>query len=157
MTNPSRVKGRLPLALGTLCLVASACGGGAEGETQQQASVVTVPPDQNGVTILKPLHNSKVSSPFTVEVEPTGDVVVVPLGKERKGEPSGHVHLVIDHDCIPVAQPIPVDEDWVVDLKDGSTSTQLDLPPGVHEICAQIGDAEHIALYAVSRIVVTVE
>lgn len=157
MAKATSVRGRLPLAFGTLCLVASACGGGAEGETPRQASVVTVPPDQNGVTISRPLHNSEVSSPFTVEVEPTGDVVVVPVGKERKGEPSGHVHLVIDHDCIPVAQPIPVDEEWVVDLKDGSTSTQLDLPPGIHEICAQIGDAEHISLYAVSKIVVTVE
>ncbi len=56
---------------------------------------------------------------------------------------SGHHHLLIDTDLPDLGLPIPADEHHV-HFGDGSTSTQITLPPGEHKLQMLLGDHLHI-------------
>lgn len=94
-----------------------------------------------------------VSSPLAVTFE-SEDFEVVPAGEG--GEGTGHMHVMIDVGCVPVGETIPSDDSHV-HFGDGSTSADLELEPGEHELCLQAGDANHAALDLTDEITVTVE
>jgi len=95
-----------------------------------------------------------VSSPLTVEFETAGDFTIEEAGEIN--ENAGHMHVMVDVDCVAVGEVIPGDDNHI-HFGDGSTSADLDLEPGEHTLCLQAGDGEHTALDLTDEITVTVE
>jgi hypothetical protein len=48
------------------------------------------------------------------------------------------------------------DADGIHHFVEGESSAERQLNPGTHSICAQIADADHIALYGTDEIIVDV-
>jgi hypothetical protein len=67
---------------------------------------------------------------------------VAPAGIDKAN--TGHHHLLIDVDTLPVAgAPIPAD-DHHVHFGGGQTETVLTLPPGTHTLQLELGDMNHV-------------
>jgi hypothetical protein len=83
------------------------------------------------VTLLEPLDATRVVSPVAVTIDATnvGD---------------GHLHVVIDHPCVPVGRVIASDASHR-HLEPDGRHTELDLPEGQHSLCVQVGDKDHRA------------
>jgi len=80
-----------------------------------------------------------VSSPLTVKmgvcgkkVKPAGDVV----------EGTGHHHLIVDGNCIPLGETVPKDGNHHHFGK-GQTEAALNLSPGAHTLTLQFADGHH--------------
>jgi hypothetical protein len=104
------------------------------------------------VSIAAPEDGATVESPFSVSMEADG-FTIEPAGDVRQG--AGHFHLMVDASCVPRGQTIPEDGNHL-HFGDGSTQTELDLPPGEHTLCLQAGDGGHAALELTDEITVTV-
>lgn len=96
-----------------------------------------------------------VSSPVPVTFETTGDFQIIPAA-DGGGDGSGHMHVMVDTGCVAVGETIP-DDDTHLHFGDGSTSTDLELEPGEHNLCLQAGDGEHTAMDVTDEITITVE
>lgn len=92
------------------------------------------------VYFITPENGATVSNPVEVEFGISG-MRVVPAGVKEPH--SGHHHLLIDTQLPPLDQPIPADENHI-HFGDGSTSTQITLEPGQHELLLLLGDHLHI-------------
>jgi hypothetical protein len=123
-------------------LFAAACGGGENGNGNGAS-----------VSIASPEDGATVQSPVTVTMEAEG-LEIEPAGEVREG--AGHLHLMVDADCVSAAETIPAD-DAHRHLADGSDEVELELEPGEHTLCAQAGDGVHQALDATHEITITVE
>jgi hypothetical protein len=121
-----------------IALVVAACGNGDGAST---------------VAFSEPTDGATVSSPVQV-VMTAENIAIVPAGEPVEGE--GHFHLMINVDCVTPGEVIPSD-DQHLHFGDASTETTLDLPPGEHRLCLQLGDGVHTALDATDEITVTVE
>lgn len=91
---------------------------------------------------LQPTTNAIVPITFTVVMSATG-VTIAPDTETR--EDTGHFHILIDSDFIPVGEVIPTD-DLHLDYSDGSTSAVLSLTPGSHILRLQYANNQHKAL-----------
>ena len=92
------------------------------------------------VFIISPADGDTVSNPVRVEFGIEGMDVV----KAGVDEPfSGHHHLLIDTGLPDLTMPIPADEQHI-HFGDGSTSTEITLPPGEHTLSMLLGDHRHI-------------
>lgn len=112
---------------------------------------VTVDGSRPFVTLGVPAGDT-VSSPVAVTMTASG-VEIEPAGAVREG--AGHFHITIDGDCIDAGEVIPKDATHV-HFGDGSTETTLDLPPGEHVLCLQVGDGAHTALPLTHRLTLVV-
>jgi hypothetical protein len=83
------------------------------------------------VTLLEPLDATRVVSPVPVTLDATH------LG-------DGHLHLVIDHPCVPVGRVIASDASHR-HLEQDARYAELDLPEGQHSLCVQVWDKDHRA------------
>jgi hypothetical protein len=115
-------------------LLAASCSGGAS------------------VSITSPDDGATVESPFGVSMEAEG-FTIEPAGEVREG--AGHLHLMVDADCVAPGETIPEDANHL-HFGDGATETELDLPPGEHTMCLQAGDGVHTALDLTDEITITV-
>lgn len=104
------------------------------------------------MSIASPEDGATVESPFQVVMETDG-FTVEPAGEVREG--AGHLHLMVDADCVATGETIPEDEGHL-HFGDGSTETELDLPAGEHTLCLQAGDGQHSALDLIDQITITV-
>lgn len=162
---------RLPfLLLLTLMLLVAACDGGQTVMEEPDGADVEVEetetdeepaeqPADGQATFVSPTDGDTVTSPFSVEMEAT-DVEIVPADAVAPGE--GHFHIVVDAGCVEDGEAIPgpgddAQADGYYHFGDGSTETELDLEPGEHELCLQLGDGEHHAFGGTDVITVTVE
>ena len=110
-----------------------------------------------GVFFIAPEEGSTVSSPVTMEfgnehftIEPITDPLTVHEG-------AGHHHIGLDTDCLPAGEIIPEASPWV-HFGDGSNTIEMQLEPGPHRVCLQIGDGEHRTLEGMSaEVTFTVE
>jgi hypothetical protein len=93
-----------------------------------------------------------VGSPFTVTMEADG-FTIEQAGQVREG--AGHLHLMVDADCVSPGEQIPEDEAHL-HFGDGATETQLELPAGEHTLCLQAGDGNHTALDLTDEITIMV-
>lgn len=93
-----------------------------------------------------------VSSPVALTMEAHG-VEIEPAGEVRDG--AGHFHVLVDVGCVGPGETIPKDDEHV-HFGDGSTSSQLELSPGEHTLCLQVGDGAHEALALVHWVTLTV-
>lgn len=92
------------------------------------------------VFFVEPQQGAVVSSPVKVEFGVAG-MDVVPAG--QMAEHSGHHHVLVNTGLPDLAWPIPADEQHV-HFGDGSSSTELVLPPGEHTLQLLFADHLHI-------------
>jgi hypothetical protein len=111
-------------------------------ETVTEAAVLPRTPSVEGARVffITPADGATVSNPVTVEFGIEGMEVV----KAGDNQPhSGHHHLLIDTGLPDLGLPIPADSQHV-HFGDGSTSTEITLPPGEHTLQMLLGDHLHI-------------
>ena len=92
------------------------------------------------VFFISPADGDTVSNPIRVEFGIEG-MDVVKAGVDQPH--SGHHHLLIDTGLPDLTLPIPAD-DQHIHFGDGSTSTEITLPPGEHTLSMLLGDHRHI-------------
>lgn len=135
---------RMTVAVAAIALALSACGDdGNSGADDGDGSISFATP-ADGATVTSP-----VSLTFTAD-----GVTILPAGEEA--ENSGHFHVMVDVACVTEGEVIPKD-DQHVHFGDGSTSAELELEPGEHTLCLQIGDGIHTATTITDEITITVE
>ena len=105
------------------------------------------------VAFTSPQDGETVSSPFSWDAE-AENVTVEPAGEVN--EDAGHLHVLVDQDCVTPGETIGKDEGQN-HFGDGSTSGELELEAGEHTLCLQLADGEHTALDITDTITVTVE
>jgi uncharacterized protein DUF4399 len=88
-----------------------------------------------------PLDGARVPQRFTVKIG-LKEMGVAPAGVAK--EFTGHHHLLIDTDMVPLDQPIPSDYNHI-HLGNGQTETVLTLPAGTHTLQLLLGDHQHVA------------
>lgn len=138
----------LPIFAALLLLGACSRGGDAPEAEPAAAPQDTSPPaftrtpsiEGATVSIVTPEDGDVVSSPFTVVFAATG-MGVVRSGDDTPG--TGHHHILIDTGLPAMNLPIPAD-DRHIHFGDGSSSTELTLPPGEHTLQMLFGDYLHI-------------
>lgn len=105
------------------------------------------------ISVVEPLDGSEVTSPVTSTVEMDG-LTAAPAGEQVAGE--GHLHVIVNADCLPIGQAIPGPDETYLHWGDGSVSKDVELPVGVHELCIQAADGSHLAYDAIDVITVRV-
>lgn len=145
MTVPVRVV--LCVALGLLAAACSDTSSLADGDGGER----TIPPTPDAlafrsgrpaIDIVAPVGGERVESPVRFRVEPE-NLELRPAGQTVDGE--GHLHLLIDQPCLEPGTEIPKNA-RLIHLGDGSNRAEIDLPPGRHEVCIQVGDGFHVAV-----------
>ena len=71
--------------------------------------------------------------------------IIEPVGDGAINEGAGHYHIAIDGECLEPGIVIPTADPWI-HFGDGSDSIEIELSPGEHYLCLQIGDGEHRTL-----------
>jgi hypothetical protein len=92
------------------------------------------------VFFIMPADGATVSNPIGIKFGITA-MDVVKAGNDQLN--SGHHHLLIDTGLPDLGLPIPADEHHV-HFGDGSTTTEITLPPGEHSLQMLLGDHLHI-------------
>lgn len=110
-------------------LFVSACSAGAS-DADGRVRFVDL---KDGAAVSSPLVVKMAADNFTVE----------PAGEVKAGH--GHLHIVIDGDCIPAGQVVPKD-DQHLHYGQGQVEATLELAPGPHTLCLQAADGAHVAL-----------
>jgi hypothetical protein len=95
------------------------------------------------VFFVEPRHEEEVSNPVTLKFGAENFIVEATGGEIKPGH--GHLHVMVDTDCIVAGQGIPQDETHLHFGK-GQMETQVELPSGEHTLCLQAADGNHIAL-----------
>src|SRR5262245_56846398 len=88
-----------------------------------------------------PVDGMRVPERFTVNIG-LKEMGVAPAGVVKPF--TGHHHLLIDTDMVPLDQPIPSDYNHI-HLGGGQTEVVLTLPPGTHTLQLLLGDHLHVA------------
>ena len=137
------------LVLSATFLILAACGQKAADEpvasepaaaAEPAAMPRTASADGASVFFIMPADGVTVSNPISIEFGIAGMDVV----KAGNNQPhSGHHHLLIDTGLPDLGLPVPADEHHV-HFGDGSTSTEITLPPGDHTLQMLLGDHLHI-------------
>jgi hypothetical protein len=112
----------------------------SETAAEPAAMPRTASADGASVFFIMPADGATVSNPISVEFGIAGMDVVKAGDKQPH---SGHHHLLIDTGLPDLGLPIPADEHHV-HFGDGSTSTEITLPPGEHTLQMLLGDHLHI-------------
>ena len=111
-------------------------------EIAAEPAVLPRTPSVDGASVffITPANGTTVSNPIRIEFGIAG-MDVVKAGVDQPH--SGHHHLLIDTDLPDVGLPIPADEHHI-HFGDGSTATEISLPPGDHTLQMLLGDHLHI-------------
>ena len=108
--------------------LATACAGSADPAARV---FFTAPAD--GATVTSTVHVTWGAENFIVE----------PAGAVKSG--AGHLHLMVDTDCVQPGQIVPNDATHLHYGK-AQLEAELDLAPGPHTLCLQAADGAHTAL-----------
>lgn len=142
------------IIIGCAALTVVACGGDkaeqapapkpAEPVAESTPAPTALPrtPSADGARVffITPANGDTVSNPVRIEFGVEGMNIVAAGVNEPL---SGHHHLLIDTDLPDVGMPIPADEHHI-HFGDGSTSTEITLPPGEHNLQLLLADHLHI-------------
>lgn len=131
----------VPLLIVVL-LAAIACGSAEEAAAPEPTVRFVTPRD--GDTVSSPVQVQM--SVINYEIDPAGEVV----------EGSGHFHVMVDIDCIEEGTVIPGTEGHYHYGK-AQTEAEIEMEPGEHTLCLQIGDGIHTATTLIDTITITVE
>jgi hypothetical protein len=137
--------------LAAFALTAVACGGSApqpesstpaaapaEDHSQHPSGRVFFMQPTNGATVKSPVQFVFGSEQITIAAVPAGEVTTV-----REG--TGHFHLGVDTDCLPVGAVIPKADPWI-HFGDGKNTIEMQLKPGAHKFAVQAGDDKHATI-----------
>jgi hypothetical protein len=128
------------------------------GDGQHRAlpltDTVEVTVEEASASFAAPEDGATVQSPVTAEFEASDSVTVEEAG--QLSQTGGHFHVMVDTGAVEVGEPIPNDDSHL-HFGDGSSSAELELESGEHDLVLQMGDGEHLALPATDEITVTVE
>jgi hypothetical protein len=111
---------------------------------------------QARVLFTSPADGATVSSPVKVTMGAV-NLIVEPAGEVKAG--AGHLHIMVDTDCLAAGQVVPKD-DTHLHYGKGQLEAELVLSPGTHTLCLQAADGAHIALAGegmAQRITITVK
>jgi len=108
-----------------------------------------------GVFFARPKDGETVSNPIYVNMMVTENFVVEPAGQVTPGH--GHLHIMVNTDCVPVGQVIPNDETHLHYNKGEMEVLDLTLTPGIHRLCLQAADGGDTALDLTHEIMITVK
>lgn len=93
------------------------------------------------VGFVQPINDAMVTTPVFIELE-AKHWVIEPPGVRRDG--AGYFVVILEGGCIEEGRLFDFD-DIFVHLQDGSSSTWVDVGPGVYEVCLQIADGNQRA------------
>jgi hypothetical protein len=88
--------------------------------------------------VKSPVHLVFGSDMFTIAAVPQGEVATVRAN-------TGHYHLGVDTDCLPVGSVIPKANPWV-HFGMGNDNIEMQLTPGPHKLVVQAGDDKHATM-----------
>ncbi len=95
---------------------------------------------EKGVYFIEPVDGAELKNPIKIKMGVNG-MIVSPAGELKEG--TGHHHIIIDGaDYIEEGVVIPADKNHI-HFGDGSTETELTLPPGEHFLTLQFADGLH--------------
>ena len=106
-----------------------------------------------GVAFASPADGDETTSP--VHVEMTAEGITIEPAAEGVNEGAGHFHVIVDHGCVEPGETIP-GTDGYNHFGQAQTEADLELTPGEHTLCLQVGDGAHTALDATDEITITV-
>jgi hypothetical protein len=127
----------------TLCILVMGVTLAACVQSAPTGDQVAATTSEPRVFFVEPTHQTEVSSPVTLKFGAANFTVEAAGGAIQPGH--GHLHVMVDTDCISAGQGIPQDETHLHFGK-GQLETQLELPPGEHTLCLQAADGNHVAL-----------
>ncbi|MCA9539917.1 MAG: DUF4399 domain-containing protein [Myxococcales bacterium] len=107
------------------------------------------------VSFVEPADGAKVTSPFKVGFGLEG-LTVRPAMEDAKDKTSGHHHIVVDGQPVPLGQVVPTD-DTHIHFGKGQTEAELTLPAGKHTLTLQLADGAHRSYGAALSATITVE
>ena len=137
-----------------LLLVAlAACGGDDAGDAASGGDAASNGEGAASVSFAEPDDGATVDSPVHVEFEAEG-IEIEEAGAVNEG--AGHFHVMVDTPCVGEGETIPND-DAHLHFGDASEEAELELEPGEHTLCLQVGDGAHNALSPTDEITITVE
>ncbi len=154
----TRARSRFGLICLAVVFSTTGCGGGSpEMEGEPEATAAEMESEGPRVFFVEPAAGATVQSPVTFMfgaenfmIEPVGD------GDIHPG--AGHHHFGVDTDCLPAGTVIPDGDPSWIHFGTGSTEIDMQLEPGSHRFCLQVGDAEHRTLADLSAVMtITVE
>ena len=139
-----------------------ACGDDDDAETATEdtteettAATETTAASGPSVELTEPADGASVTSPVTLKMAAT-NFTIEPAGDGTVKEGHGHFHVMVDTECIAPGTVIPSDETHVHYGK-GQTEAPLELAPGEHTLCLQVGDGAHTALDLTDQVTITVQ
>jgi hypothetical protein len=118
------------LALVLFCLVLAACNGSGGNDAEWRVFFTNL---NDGDTVDSPVTIQWSAENFTIE----------PAGEVKEG--AGHLHIMVDVDCVTAGQVVPADDNHLHYGK-AQTEATLELTPGEHTLCLQAADGAHTAL-----------
>ena len=164
MNKPVKTQRIVNASLIALCIAIAGCSNSQQNATDESNSneLINKPRlsealanrnfEEQSIKLIQPVDSQEVTSPVMFEIE-TKNLELAPKGRSEDGQ--GHFHISIDHPCIEAGRVI-IEQPDTVHVGDGSDTKEVDLEPGEHTICAQIGDGFHTATNLVDEITITV-
>lgn len=147
---------RVLLATAALAMTSAGCAG-----NRDQAAFVAVEPElspalsardgQPTITIVSPADGATVEPTFDIEIE-VENINLAPKGRTADGE--AHFHVLVDRDCLEPG--LVIEDEEAVHVGNGLSKVELELNPGSHELCVQLGDGFHVAVAVTDTINVVV-
>ncbi len=104
------------------------------------------------IRIVSPTNGGVVQPTFTVDVD-VSNISLAPKGRTRDGE--AHFHVLVDDGCL--TPGVVIGDDDAVHVGSGEASVEIELSPGPHKLCVQLGDGFHVAIAVTDTIDVIVD
>lgn len=154
MTSNRRIRSGAAALLVLVALLAGACSSAEPAATLpaltiDRAALVARQSGPPELQLLFPQDGSTVVSPVEIMVD-VDNYSLAAKGVSNDGE--GHFH-VVDGTCIRPGEVIGDDHTHV---GSGAASVEIELEPGTHELCLQLGDGFHTALAITRTLTLTV-
>lgn len=154
--------------VGGLVMLTAACGqgpgtdngGGVAADDGAGGYAVEDQPAGAAAMFVSPQDGETVRSPVELAFEVEGGVELVAAGEPAVGE--GHLHVLVDRGCFDTGETIPgpgeqAQAAGIFHFAGGSAEGQLELEPGEHELCLQLGDGLLQAFGEPDEITITVQ
>ena len=140
-----QVQTRLKLSPGKHTLTMQFADGAHRSFGPDLAKTITVnvaePGTAPAVNFIEPADGAKVPKTFKVKMGISG-MTVRPAGEDPTDKTSGHHHILIDKNPMPIGATVPADKNHIHYGK-GQTETELTLEPGPHTLTLQLADGAH--------------
>jgi hypothetical protein len=136
----------------------AACGGSSPENPPASTAAPAADHSQHGkVFFAEPKDGATVKSPvkivfgsempFTIAAVPPGEIA-----PDAVRANTGHYHLGVDTDCLPVGTVIPKANPWV-HFGQGNNTIDMQLTPGAHKLVVQAGDDRHATMTGLCEVI----